>query len=166
MREIEFRGYESDTNRWYYGSYVRLERTTPYPLSHNPEADKKKFEDEQVDHYIFFTESMDWGLETRKLQATVDPKSVGQYTGLRDKNGKKIFEGDIVRRVGGGLLGDPTKALFTGEVIFTNNGYKAKFHYPEPGTAGKVMHEAQGNLFNRSELEVIGNIWESPELLS
>ena len=88
-----------------------------------------------------------------------------QYTGLKDKRGREIYEGDVVRRVGGGLLGSPEKVLFVGEVVFTNSGYKAKYLYDEPGSAGKYRHEAQGNLFNRSELEVIGNVHENPELV-
>jgi uncharacterized phage protein (TIGR01671 family) len=96
MRKVEFRGYDPDTERWYYGSYVRLERSTRYPMSPDTEGAEKKFQAEQVDHYIFFTESSDWGLPTRKLRATVDPASVGQYIGERDKNKHKIYEGDIV----------------------------------------------------------------------
>ncbi len=95
MREVEFRGYDPDTKRWYYGSYVRLERISPYPMSQTPEEDNKKHENEQIDHYIFFTEMNDWGLETKKLRATVDPKSVGQYIGL-NRHGKRVYQGDIV----------------------------------------------------------------------
>lgn len=96
MRVIRFRGYNKNTKRWYYGSYARLERTTPYPMSQDPEGDAKKFEDEQVDHYIFFTEDNDWGLETRKLKATVDPLSVGQSLNKYDSRNQEIYEGDIV----------------------------------------------------------------------
>ena len=82
-----------------------------------------------------------------------DPTTVGQYTGLKDKNGKRIFEGDICRNTR------------TGEIV------SVKWH----GTmAGYVWNKrrADGFLFDFGELfracdkyEVIGNIHDNPELL-
>ena len=82
-----------------------------------------------------------------------DPTTVGQYTGLKDKNGKRIFEGDICRNTR------------TGEIV------SVKWH----GTmAGYVWDKrrADGFLFDFGELfracdkyEVIGNIHDNPELL-
>lgn len=112
------------------------------------------------------TYMMDGKQGGRLIDLTSDDNwMVMQYTGLKDKNDIDIYEGDIVRRYGGGLLGDPSEALFTGEVVFTQHGYKAKYTQPQPGTAGHIIEAAYGNLFNESELEVIGNIYENPELL-
>lgn len=80
--------------------------------------------------------------------------TVGQYTGLTDKNGVKIFEGDIVEDIDAGLLG---------RVIFATatNGYD--------GMAGFMVDDIDDGLQNYNSfwgsVEVIGNIHDNPELL-
>lgn len=82
----------------------------------------------------------------------VDPVTVGQYTGLTDKNGKRIFEGDTVKveYVGGntGLSGTETVAFHDG--MF---GYFWGYNRDFTPLAGFVRHT----------FEVIGNIHDNPE---
>ncbi len=86
-----------------------------------------------------------------KCRIFVDPKTVGQYTGLIDKNGKKIFEGDIVERFWLGkkhiyLIGyDNGIASFIGKDICSENF--TTFDY------------------DACRFEIIGNIYDNPELL-
>ena len=82
-----------------------------------------------------------------------DSKTVCQYTGLTDKNGRKIFEGDIVEVTEGSLDCDNGK----GNVIF----YEGLWY---------VDGEPQNSLYDLRnigdhEVEVIGNIFDNPELL-
>ena len=147
MREILFRGKDPETGTWYEGFYMALSDTTYcFKGDYDAHPDNTK-------HYIVFDRMTDWGLPNQHLRADVDPTTVGQYTGLKDKNGKRIFEGDICRNTR------------TGEIV------SVKWH----GTmAGYVWNKrrADGFLFDFGELfracdkyEVIGNIHDNPELL-
>lgn len=81
----------------------------------------------------------------------VIPDTVGQFTGLTDKNGKKIFEGDIVR-----FSHDAYDEDFIGEVIFDEYESCFTLKYGD----GWVVFSYIGECY-----EVIGNIHDNTELL-
>ena len=119
MREILFRGKRIDNGEWIEGFYAQSGERT----------------------YIIFDNSFAVGYVTMK---EVTPKTVGQYTGLTDKNGKKIFEGDIV--------GDGERK------------YAVSFEKGCWVILGKI--EFWDFLqTNAKSYEVIGNIHDNPELM-
>lgn len=74
MREILFRGKRIDNDEWVYGQYAYL-------------LNARTEDGEPIKHMI---------VDGTPFGQTVDPSTVGQYTGLTDKNGTRIFEGDII----------------------------------------------------------------------
>lgn len=88
---------------------------------------------------------------------TVYADTVGQYTGLTDKNGTKIFEGDILIYVVGGEYDIDEKYL----VVFDDDeaAFKVRFYYE-----GKVACYYD-DIAPCEHFEVIGNIYDNPELL-
>ena len=83
---------------------------------------------------------------------TVIPETVGQFTGLTDKNGKKVFEGDICR------VSRPC-VLAYGQITFQNGC----FWFVDEGPGGMLrLCDVKMNGF---EIEVVGNIHDNPELL-
>ena len=92
-------------------------------------------------------------MATHYSKYVVDPETVGQYTGLTDKNGKKIFEGDIIK-----IYLYETKRLANYETgCIKYDDTKARF----------VLCTEEGNygIDNSNVFEVIGNIHDNPELL-
>ena len=82
------------------------------------------------------------------VKSLVDPETVGQLTGLLDKNGKEIYEGDI-------LSWDATgnRRAKNREVIYRDD--LCAFHLKDWGFLGGTMRP----------FEIIGNVWENPELV-
>lgn len=148
MREILFRGKCADTGKWYQGQYIHLHKTA-YCFKEDYDKDKNN------DIYqIVFEKMTDWGLPNQHLRVDVIPETVGQYTGLTDKNGKKIFEGDILKSV---ICWCDTPK--NGVVTFKD------------GAFGFIWHRGKTEMFHaftsvcNIEYEVIGNIHDNPELL-
>ena len=129
MRETLFRGGWIKNGEWIEGYYVLLNDT----------------------HYIIEVGSEDWGDNGEWFQ--VVPKSVGQYTGLKDKNGKKIFEGDIIRYQRGI---DKFELMV---VIWNESTASLVLAY------SKDMNYYETLMNTKYYCEVIGNIYYNPELL-
>lgn len=89
-----------------------------------------------------------------KYEFLIDPETICQYTGLTDKNGKKIWENDILE----GHLDDKFPEDVTREkVIWHESGWKTE----EPGCNDKEYLDE----FDTENFEVVGNVFDNPELL-
>ena len=123
MREILFRGKRLDNGNWVQGSiFTRINEVYIFPLP----------------------------ITTSKSE--VDPATVGQYTGLTDKNGKKIFEGDVIALERG-----------WGEKVIYTIEYDTEcccFIGDSVNYIGFTTFENDGD-----RIEVIGNIHDNPESL-
>jgi uncharacterized phage protein (TIGR01671 family) len=99
----------------------------------------------------------------------VIPETVGQFTGLHDKNSKEIYEGDIVKNYNLSTITQPDDDLLY-LVEWQEGEYKEKesgawWLYNKPGFIFKKIHKGMSLIFSQSQIEVIGNIYENPELL-
>lgn len=131
MREILFRGKRTINGDWVYGDFV-----------HGNE--RKSLRDS-----IFVYDS-----ETQSFNDyEINPSTLGQYTGLTDKNGKRIFEGDVAKV----LQGKDKDIAYVG---FENGAFML---YPKTGNIyERTLWEYW---YNDWDVEVIGNITDNPELL-
>ena len=123
MRQIKFRGKDIETGEWIYGDLIQRMGYMPsimFPYESNGKV--------------------------RYGECAVERETVGQFTGLLDKNGNGIYEGDIYRY-------DNPDSI--NEVSYCAGG----------GFAGFDLTPAIHNENRLLDVEVIGNIHDNPELL-
>ena len=161
MREILFRGQRCDNGEWVQGFYVR--------------ADHHWHKNGIHKDWIICGASANGGWFALNNKYAVKSETVGQFTGLTDKNGKKIFEGDIL--AWDNVDEDP----YTGEkncalrdlvsVIWDNGSMGAlNIGYIRLSDGRKRIYE-NGEIFalsdelNVSDYVVFGNVHDNPELL-
>ena len=133
MREILFRAKDEASHKWVYGYYVHLPSAAG--SVHIMQVPAGNPDENNTAYYII-------------------PETVGEYTGLTDKNGKKIFEGDIIKHYGKSLLGDPISDI--GVVTWDCD----ECFLFRTSLSGKDQ------LMSRKDtVEVLGNIHDNPELV-
>ena len=165
MREIQFRAKRCDNGDWAYSKTI----ATNTPLDG---GDDRWFigAGQPADQYINENGNM-VAVETTGecLFYAIDPETVGQYTGLTDKNGKRVFEGDIIkwRWWHDVYMGRDIEHLWRVDWD-SESGLIAFVDSPTTGANLSIHNHAGDRIMDGKigRFEVVGNIHDNPELLA
>lgn len=126
MREIKFRGKRLDNGEWIEGDLLRMNY-----------------------HWFIFPDPAPEGIDKYE----VDPATVGEYTGLKDRNGKEVYEGDVIK-----IPETDFNAEIIGRVLFEEDAY-----YIIPLRGGHLwgLHWS----LRKHDAKIIGNIHDNPKFL-
>nr|DAR92124.1 MAG TPA: YopX protein [Caudoviricetes sp.] len=144
MREILFRGKEKNSGEWIYG-------------------DLRHISDGHGGYILCIVDNTN-GRNNDVTGVEVVPETVGQYTGLTDKNGVKIFEGDIVK-------GTAYSATRIGVIVWIDEISSFGVRYvnapnPTAWENSSILRCVSLGKTDEFAAEVIGNIHDNPELLN
>lgn len=161
MREILFRAKDADTGNWREGFYIHLHKTT-YCFA----GDYAAHPDNDI-HQIVFESMTDWGLPNQHLRADIKPETLGQFTGLLDRNGRRIFEGDILKGEQYPFKYNGAYNYFAEVCSWENCPAFGLYVFKNPKS--EVNGISTGNTedmagWESSDWEVIGNVYDNPEL--
>lgn len=135
LRKIVFRGFNKKRGIWLYGNYI-LNRGAHF-IAPQEFADGKTWEDYEVEE-----------------------ESIGQFIGLYDRNGKEIYEGDIIDvHIPCNSIG---KEEHRTRVVVWNEKYD-RFEFQDK--RGDCIADSVGAKYNVVYYEVVGNVFDNPELL-
>lgn len=133
MREIKFRAKRESNGEWVYGSLLLWS-----------DGDATILQNDDEDNNLV------WPRE-------VDPNTVGQYTGLKDKDGNDIYEGDIVKTpLLDPIFGDILADAWCNALIRFNQGSFVVSYYNSHNIYLQDLCD---------KIEILGNIHDNPELL-
>lgn len=145
MREIKFRAWDKERNKMYFFADFAIGTNAPSTEMRASMYDPNKPLGE--DNYLYDTEADSWSSEDRIIFM--------QYTGLKDKNGKEIYEGDIVQAYKPNSYLDGSYAVIWDEK-------RGRWAYDSTFLDRMYQVGSAGNL----TCEVIGNIYENEDLLN
>lgn len=138
-REIKFRGKRIDNGEWVYWFALTDKQDTAFIVAGLSDLSNP------------FNECL------------IDPQTVGQYTGLKDKNGTEIWEGDIFKDDNHGFV----RSVFRvpGGLVFEDNPVSFGYDHRAPVYPYSPIAERQNASWLSQCCEIIGSIHDNPELL-